>query len=149
MTDDLTYNSIGTVTVTIDGTEYRLGRPKMKQYRYFTRRLGEMSQEAQDKLNALSGAVQTARALYDEDPSDENKAVHELAVTKLEDFAATPFYETSSELVREMFKQLSDHPLPDDLDDWPAWLAADVSLPGTIIAHWRKAPKASGPPPTG
>jgi len=50
----------------------------------------------------------------------------------------------SSALVKEIFSQLGD-PLPDDIEEWPAWLATDVRLPGALLAHWKTHPKASGP----
>jgi hypothetical protein len=42
-----------------------------------------------------------------------------------------------------VFVQLSD-PLPEDSDEWPAWLATDPTLPSQIIGHWQAHPKASG-----
>lgn len=137
------YDPLGTVTVTIDDDTYKLGRPKFKQYRYFTRRLVEISAETQEKLNALAGAARAANEVYEADPSDENLALMDKATTELEEFSKTPFYETSSNLLVEMFKQLGD-PLPKNKDDWPAALVTDVSIPGQIIRHWQRAPKASG-----
>lgn len=144
MTEGIEYSDLGTVDVTFDDKTYHLGRPKLRQWRYFTHRISEMTQHAQDTLNALSAEAQAALAVLEEDP--DNPHAQQFAAEKeaaLTEFARTPFYETSSTLVREMFDQLGD-PLPEDIDDWPAWLAADVSLPGQILAHWRKAPKASG-----
>ena len=145
MNEGIEYDPLGTITVSFDDTEYRLGRPKLRQWRYFTRRIGEMTTAATDELTRLSNEAQAALAVLADDP--ENEHAQELADEKQEaltGFAQTPFYETSSELLREMFTQLADKSLPDDIDDWPAWLAADVSLPGQILAHWRNAPKASG-----
>ena len=145
MNEGIEYDPLGTITVSFDDIEYRLGRPKLRQWRYFTRRIGEMTTAATDELTRRSNEVQAALAVLADDP--ENEHAQKLADEKQEaltGFAQTPFYETSSELVREIFVQLADKPLPDDLDDWPAWLAADVSLPGQFLAHWRNAPKASG-----
>jgi hypothetical protein len=145
MSEGITYNDLGTVDVTFDDRTYHLGRPKLRQWRYFTRRITDMTQHAQDTLTTLSREAEAALAVLEGDPDNEHaQALANEKQAALQEFAQTPFYETSSELMREMFAQLSDHPLPDDVDDWPVWLAADVSLPGQILAHWRKAPKVSG-----
>jgi hypothetical protein len=138
------YHPTGTVEVTVDDETYKLGRPKLRQWRYFTRQLDEMLTEAQETLRELSGAALGARDAYEADPSDENRKAQEATAKQLNEFSQTPFYERSSLILQEMFKQLGNKPLPEDIDDWPAWLAADVSLPNQILGHWRKAPKASG-----
>ena len=145
MSEGIDYTPLGTIDVTFDGNTYHLGRPKLKQWRYFTRKIGEMTDQAQATLKQLADEATAALAVLEADPDNPDAQV--LAAEKekaLQDFAATPFYETSAELVRAIFAQLSDRPLPKDIDDWPVWLAADTSLPGQILAHWRKAPKASG-----
>ena len=66
------------------------------------------------------------------------------AQAALREYQASPFYESTIPWLREVFKQLSDTPLPDDENDWPVWLAADLAVPTQIVAHWRTNPKASG-----
>jgi hypothetical protein len=75
---------------------------------------------------------------------EELRQRYDEAEEQVRQFAATPFYERSSEIIRAMFAQIGDRKLPKDLDEWPVWLATDVRLPGQILAHWREAPKASG-----
>lgn len=148
MTEGIEYNPTGTVDVTFDDKTYHLGRPKLRQWRYFTNQIAEMTKQATETATRLSKEAEAAFAVLADDP--DNTHAQELAAEKeqaIKDFARTPFFETSSKLLREMFDQLGDAPLPDDLEDWPAWLAADVSLPGQILAHWRQAPKASGAAP--
>lgn len=142
--DTITFDPLGTVTVVFDDQTYKLSRPKMGQWRYFQRRITEITDEAKETLNLLSADVALTTNLFEQDGTEENKAAYEAAVAKLREFAATPFYETSAAVVREMFGQLGTQPLPDALDDWPVWLAADVGLPMQIINHWKTAPKASG-----
>lgn len=77
---------------------------------------------------------------------EDLKAEHDSATEGVKEFVATPFYLTSSELLQDIFRALGD-PLPTDIDDWPAWLATDVSLPITILNHWKNHPKASGGAP--
>ena len=183
MTEGITYDPLGTVDVTFDDETYHLGRPKLKQWKYFTRqieettkktreRLAELGKEVAEASNAieeavdsvLSGVLEKANArLQEEDATELDRKTQERAwqdvyeaapeelrqrydeaEEQVRQFAATPFYERSSEIIRAMFDQIGDRKLPKDLDDWPVWLATDVRLPGQILAHWREAPKASG-----
>ena len=183
MSEGIEYHEIGTVDVTFDDKTYHLGRPKLKQWRYFTRRIDEITTKAQEDLAALVKALSERQQAILEAADSELRGTYELADThaKAEDatrahvqarevawshvyeaadpslrqayddtqaeisqFAETPFYMRSSELVKEIFTQLGD-PLPEDIEEWPAWLATDVRLPGALLGHWRSHPKASGP----
>ena len=85
---------------------------------------------------------------HEDESTPEGQAEIDRLTTEIRLFSANPFYEMTGPILAEMFAQLGD-PLPDDPDDWPAWLAADSTLPGEILKHWRNHPKASGPtPPT-
>lgn len=134
--DTITFDPLGTVTVEFDGNTYKLGRPKFGQWRYFSRKLTAMADESRAHLDDLqrraaeaedSGDVEAARVL-----GEEARA-----------FARQPFYEQTIDWMKEAFAQVGD-PLPDDEDDWPAWLAGDSGIPNQIVQHWRSAPKASG-----
>jgi len=183
MTEGIEFNPVGTIDVTFDDETYHLGRPKLKQWRYFTRQIEETTIKTRERLaelgklvgeatNAieesvdpvLRGTLEKANArLQEEDATELDRKVQErawqdaynaapeelrqqydVAEQEIKHFAETPFYERSSEVIRAMFKQIGDKPLPDDLDEWPVWLATDVRLPGQILSHWREAPKASG-----
>jgi hypothetical protein len=187
VTEGIEYNPTGTVDVTLDDETYHLGRPKLKQWRYFTRQMEKVSTKTQEDLaalvkqvgdaqqaivddaeNVLRGTYELAdekakaddatRAhvqarevawthLYDAAPEEQRQAYDE-AQAAVSKFAETPFYLRSSGLLLELFELLGD-PLPSDIDEWPAWLATDVKIPGTILAHWRTNPKASGSNGTG
>ena len=132
--DEITFDPLGTITVKFDGQEYKLGRPKMGQWRYFSRQLQALFEDNRDTLARLNAEVEAA----------EGKALVK-AEAALREYSLTPFYEATIPWIREVFKQLGT-PLPDSEDDWPAWLAADTQLPTQILAHWRTHPKASGGP---
>ena len=185
MTEGIDYNPLGTVTVTFDDTEYKLGRPKLRQWRYFTRRISEISEEAQEDLKRAAAELRDASDAIKASADSLDQGVLELADKELADagleatraqrgardevwrlmyeaadeplrqafdeaeqtiteLVGRPFFERSAELIREMFVQLGNRPLPDELDDWPSYLATDLTLPAQILAHWRQAPKASG-----
>ena len=96
-----------------------------------------MRDDAVAKLKELTEAVENA----------STEKARAKAESQLREYSLTPFYEDSLEWTREVFAQLGD-PLPDDADEWPAWLAADGTLPARIVAHWQTAPKASGENPS-
>lgn len=134
--DTIVYDPLGIVTVTFDGNTYRLGRPKFGQWRYFQRKLNEMAEESRLRLDELQ-----RKAAEAEDAQDVDAA--RVLGEEARAFARQPFYERTIEWMREAFTQVGD-PLPENVDDWPAWLAGDSSIPNAIIQHWRSAPKASG-----
>lgn len=41
------------------------------------------------------------------------------------------------------FDQLGDSPLPEDSDEWPAWLPTFQTV-GRMLSHWRAVPLAHG-----
>lgn len=142
------YLPTGEVVVTFDdGTVYTLRRPKFKQWREYRQAIATASNDARDRLSALSENVRlAAEALANAKPKDKDALTEaaDQAAQELSDFAGTPFYESTSEILRLMFDALGDKPLPADKDEWPVYLVADVSLPGQILNHWQTAPKASG-----
>lgn len=144
MQEGIYFDPLGSITVTFDDTGYQLTLPKMRQWRYFSRRIEEMSDAAKVRLGELANAAAEAATAYEAEATPLTKTALDQANEELQEFASTPFYETSSQLVREIFEQLGDKPLPDDMDDWPTWLAADVTIPAQILQHWRTAPKVSG-----
>lgn len=183
MSEGIEYNPTGTVDVTFDDKTYHLGRPKLKQWRYFTRRIDEISTKAQEDLAELARRLSEAqqavldaadpvlRGTYEladekaqaedatraevqaretawkhvlDDAEETLRKDYEEAQAAITKFGENPFYYRSSALVKEIFQQLADEPLPEDIDEWPAWLATDVRLPGSLLAHWRTNPKASG-----
>lgn len=183
MTEGITYDPLGTITVEFDDETYKLSRPKLKQWRYFTRQIDVITQKTRDTLAELGAEIAAATNAIEEDAdpvlfgvlkkadavlagpdateidrrvresawqdvykaaSEDLRQDYDEATKAIQEFAEMPFYERSSELIKEMFAQLGDKQLPDDIEEWPPWLAMDVRLPGTILGHWRTAPKASG-----
>jgi hypothetical protein len=47
------------------------------------------------------------------------------------------------EWVSNLFSMLSDHPLPDDTDAWPAWLGV-AAYQAKLMIHFRDVPLARG-----
>ena len=146
MTEGIEFNEIGTIDVTFDDKTYHLGRPKFRQFKYFSARLEEQRQDVTKALQALEDERADAESKYvGKETTPKAKAELKRLRDSLVELSRTPFYERTVEIITEMFGQLGD-PLPPDADDWPAWLAADSSLPGKILDHWKTHPKASGAP---
>lgn len=133
MTEGITFDPAGTVTVTFDDNTYKLKRPNFGQFRYFNRKYYGI-------VDDLSARLNEARAMLDGEPSEEDA---EKARQMVRDLGATPLHELTTPVLAEMFSQVGD-PLPEDSDDWPAWLITDPSLMRQILDHWRTVPKASG-----
>lgn len=144
MSEGIIYNELGTVDVTFDDKTYHLGRPKFKQWKYFTRKLDEQSSEVKDDLRQLQREIEDADQRHKDDSTPEAKAELDRLRDELHQFSKNPYYERTMGILAEMFEQVGD-PLPTDPDEWPPWLAADSSIPGAILKHWRSTPKASGP----
>lgn len=145
MTDGIEYHPLGTVDITFDGTTYHLGRPKMRQFKYFTERLTLATRQVTDEMARIQGEITKAQQAFDDESTPEAQAEIDRLTAEVRAFSANPFYDVTIPIVAEMFSQLGDA-LPEDPDDWPAWLAADSTLPGEILKHWRNNPKASGAP---
>lgn len=148
MTEGITYNPLGTVEVTFDDTTYKLGRPKMRQFKYFTERLQTVTTAYTDEIRRVQVELAEANEKYaEDDTTPEAKAEIDRLTDEVKAITQTVFYEETMAITAEIFRQLGDQPLPEDYDEWPVWLAADASVPGEILKHWRTNPKASGPPP--
>lgn len=132
MSEGIVFNPIGTIEVSFDDKTWHLGRPKFKQWRYFSRQLSALYEDNRETLQRLTGEAQR-----------EGKG-QERAQAALREYQNRPFYESTIPWIREVFAQLGDKKLPESEDDWPAWLAADISIPTQIVSHWRSHPKASG-----
>jgi len=144
------FDPLGSITVTIDDTAYRLGRPKMGQWRYFQRGWSDAVKEARGQLTDLNARLNLAKERIEDATSPPKKLKAEKEVDKLteelREFEVKPLYEWQIPWIREVFAQLGDKPLPEDADEWPAWLATDSSLPFEIVNHWQTHPLASGEP---
>lgn len=148
MSEPIEFFPIGTIAVTFDDQTYTLTRPKMGQWRYFSRQWSQAIKAAGSQLNDLMAKLDEARALLEKaDNAKNRKKVEELS-EEITGFNVSPLYEWNITWIREVFEQLGDKPLPDDSEDWPAWLAADPALPNEILRHWQAHPKASGVSPS-
>lgn len=132
MSEGITYNPNGTVTVTFDSTAYLLRRPTFGQFRYFNRKFYAI-------LDDINGKLADAREMLESE--DEKTQAQGRALTK--EIGEKPLHEYTSQVLQEMFTQCGDA-LPEKIDDWPAWLVTDPTLMRTILDHWRTTPKASG-----
>ena len=132
MSEGIEFEQLGTIIVSFDDKTYTLTRPKMGQWRYFSRKLQGLYDENREKLLTLTEDAQK------EGPKQAK------AQAALREYQIQPFYESTIPWLREVFVQLGDKKLPESEDDWPVWLAADLSVPTQIVAHWRTNPKASG-----
>lgn len=149
MTEGIVYNPIGTVEVTFDDTTYKLGRPKMRHFKHFSESLQRVTAELTADLGKLTQELSVAQEKYgDDEDAPEARAEIERLRAELKVLTTKPLYEKAMAITAEMFAQLGDKPLPEDQEDWPVWLAADASVPGEILKHWRTNPKASGQTPT-
>ena len=155
MSDDpISFDRIGTVTIQFDDGPVVLGRPTFKQWRHFSRELQRISDEAQAQSRALTAMVEEAKEALDKATGKAKAAAQaEFDAAEAEAVAVlgVPFYERTLPWMVDVFAQLASGSLAasvPDTDDWPAFLAADHTLPAQIVAHWRTVPKASGPTPT-
>lgn len=135
MAEGITFDPLGTVTVTLDGSKpYVLGRPKLRQFRKYRDLIRTLTTEAADKLIAKREELD---AMKDSDPKYEKLS------EEIQEITYNSFLLTSIPWLKEVFEDLGD-PLPEDHDEWPAWLATDQSIPSQIITHWRTVPLAPG-----
>jgi len=132
--DGVVYHPNGEISIEFDGDVYKLRRPKLRQYRWLSERLEELRAETA-KVSDKIAQLQTE--LAGSNP-DEDRIKHDIAVLN------KPMYEYLGPLVRDIVANVGEKPLPEDMDDWPPWLAMDVLLPAEILAHWRTVPKAPG-----
>lgn len=135
MSEGIEYNPNGTVTVTFDSTAYLLRRPTFGQFRHFNRKFTDTYDQAQNELkSALKKLAEV---------EETGEGIEEVNA-ELADIKSRPLHDRMTPILSEMFSQVGD-PLPEDTDDWPAWLVTDPSVLPDILKHWRSVPKASGP----
>lgn len=66
--------------------------------------------------------------------------------TDTKDMTEDEQFEYMEAWMRDAFKDLADRPLPEAVDDWPAWLCTP-SMQARLLVHWRDVPLAPGAPP--
>ncbi len=130
----ISFDPMGTVTITLDDKAYVLGRPKLRQYRHHRDQIRTLSRAAITKVEEMQEHLETLK---------EGAPAFEKLTTEITEISGNSFLLTSVPWLKAVFEDLGD-PLPDDEDDWPAWLAADQTIPTQIIEHWRTVPLAPG-----
>ena len=132
MSEGIDYEQLGTIIVSFDDKTYTLTRPKMGQWRYFSRKLQGLYDENREKLLTLTedakkeGPKQAKRR-----PPSANIRSNRSTSRRSPGCGKCSF-------------SLEIRNSPNLRTDWPVWLAADLSVPTQIVAHWRTNPKASG-----
>jgi len=130
----ISFDPMGTVTVTLDDKAYVLGRPKLKQYTYHRDQIRNLAMAAVANLEEMQTKLDT---LKEGGPAFDKLTIEITAVSR------SAFLLTSVPWLKAVFTDLGD-PLPDDEDEWPAWLAADQTIPTQILQHWSTVPLAPG-----
>ena len=134
MSEGITFDPMGTVTITLDDKAYVLSRPKLRQFRHHRDEIRTLAATAVTKLEEMQTKLGTLK---------EDGPAFEKLTEKITEVSRNSFLLTSVPWLISVFKDLGD-PLPDDWDEWPAWLAADQTIPTQIIDHWRTVPLAPG-----
>ncbi len=134
MSEGITFDPMGTVTVTFEDKAYVLGRPRLKQYQHHRDEIRTLAINAVAKLEEMQTKLETLK---------EGAPAFEKLTGEITAVSRNSFLLVSVPWLKALFKDLGD-PLPEDEDEWPAWLAADQTIPGQIIDHWRTVPLAPG-----
>ena len=135
MAEGIDYRNDGLIVVNVEGKPHQLRRPKLREYRHLR---GELI-AAQEKVRQLN---RDAVALAAREQSEEN-------VDEQWDLIETSILEITGPWMQTAFRDLADRQMPDDLEDWPSWLVADMSVPSSFLAHWATSPLVpGGNPPT-
>ena len=130
----ITFDPMGTVTVTLEDKAYVLGRPKLKQYRHHRDQIRTLAIDAVAELEEMQTKLETLK---------EGGPAFEKLTIEITEISRNSFLLTSVPWLKAVFTDLGD-PLPDDEDEWPAWLAADQTIPTQILNHWSTVPLAPG-----
>lgn len=132
----------GTVELTISGTVRHLRRPVVRELRGWTEQIRELAVKANEEVAHLNEMIEAA--LAEETPDDELGQMRQ-DLTEAQHRRS----EYLGPWIASVVSTLSDKPLPDDVDEWPAWLVMDLLVPTQLIQHWRTAPLVrSGPAKT-
>lgn len=118
--DGITYNPDGSIDVVARGIKYTLPSAPLRLYK----KIKHMLLDAHAELVALTGhttaELQAGIGVEDVKAQERND-------------------ELKVEIIREVFAG-SGKPLPEDVDEWPTWLAVSDDLVHKFLAHWRSIP---------
>lgn len=145
-TEGIDFNDDGTITVRFDGQTWTIGRPKFSHWRKYSR---EFTRAAEASIAETDRLLAEVKALADSDDTDARTAAEQA----LRDHNETALYGDRVRILTDIFAELADRPLPDDVGDWPTWLILspinESAVAARIVNHWRNVPKASSKTPTG
>lgn len=133
MSEGIDYRPDGTIRIEFDGDTWLLARPKLKTYRLFSERLQEMRRAIQQVSEQIT-LLRTRLAGEDGDPETLRAEIDQLNA---------PIWEYSIPIIQDMVAQVASKPLPDP-DEWPSWLATNLTIPSDVLNHWREVPKVPG-----
>lgn len=132
--DGFDFHENGTVTATIDGTAYKLRRPKAGEFFDFL----EAIEETNDASRAEALAITDDRKEAGEDLDASTLG----ALRKRERDLSRRMTEGRRAIVRSMIEALCDKALPTD-DDLPVWLMQDRTIT-ELLKHWQEVPIRRG-----
>lgn len=116
--DGITYDKDGGVTLCWKGTRRVLESPTMGRFKAVKR----MMLESIEQVKTLTGLT--------EDEIVSGKGSTDIKAQDLSD-------EWREKILREIF---TDSPLPENIDEWPIWLATSDDIMLKIMSHWRTVP---------
>lgn len=121
---EIKFNDNGTISVGIGTDTYSLKRPNLDQLFGFHDRISELTAQVSEQVQEAAKSDDTA-----------NELVGEMQSRRW-------FFENLIEpWLREVFSELGNKPLPEDLGDAPAEFAAP-GLPQEILKFWLDSPLA-------
>lgn len=133
----------GAIRVWIDGTEYRLRRPRVREFRA----LRELLQDATEEITAAAEHAQERQAEIHAEADkrdDKSSTADERAMVRK---LGRDLTERREELLLSWWvavgEKLCDGRAWPEVDDMPAWMGATESST-EIVTHWRSVPSLSG-----
>lgn len=136
MDDGLHLHPNGTISVVIEGGEWKLRRPKAGEYLRFL----EALEDASDPLRMAAEQIAGERAEIAGGDDADPEAV--AALRKRERGLVRDLDSARAEWVRTVLGTLSDKSPPDS-DDMPVWLMQDTAVT-SIVRQWREVPTHRG-----
>lgn len=141
------FNPDGTIDFVIDGSVKHLRRPKLREFRHWAEQLRELARAAQKEAVRLQDALAELTKLDESTAEGEEKAAEEAEVARIEaelEEANLKRQEYTVPWIAGVVKQFANADMPEDPEDWPAWLVLDLSIPAKVLAHWKAVPLAPG-----
>lgn len=119
-----------------DGPIVTFARPTFGQWRG----VGEKVRQYVEWFDRISAATKVV------DDAEASKKDRDAAQKILDSEGAADVETVTVPLWRHLLDTVPhDGDLPDDVDEWPAWLPIDMTAPIEAFNFWRHRPKVSGP----